>query len=348
MIKTGIVVLVHGSRGKLGKGEVESALEIIVEGLKPCLAPGVEVVGAALQFNQPALEEAVEVLCSMQVKRIIIVPYFLFAGRHITEHVPQALSDLQHLYPDTRFIVAEAMGLDESFIGLLARRVIKAAPDLGLISVNARGKSIETESMQIVDSLLPPLPAMHDEEMVVIKRLVHASGDIEVAKLAKFSADAVSAGVRAITLGSPIFTDVRMIMTGIDLRLADPFGCTVTCALDSGEIGVRVETGEITRTAAGMKNLGGKLDGAIVAIGNAPTALFALLELVDDRSIRPALIVGMPVGFVKAAESKLELMKRDIPYITVTGTRGGSALAAAAVNSLLRIARDQHPMAQIT
>jgi len=348
MTITGIVVLVHGSRGKLGKGEVESALGTIVAGLKPYLAPGVEVVGAALQFNQPSLEEAVEILCSRHIKRIIIVPYFLFAGRHITEHVPQALSGLQHLYPDTRFIVADAMGLDGSFIGLLARRVIKAAPDLGRTLINIRGQSIETESMQIVDSLLPPLPPMPVEEMAVIKRLVHASGDIGIAKLAKFSANAVSSGVRAITLGSPIFTDVRMTMTGIDLRLADPFGCTVTCALESMEIAGQPEPGENTRTAAGMKNLGGKLDGAIVAIGNAPTALFALLELVDDRSIRPALTVGMPVGFVKAAESKLELMKRDIPYVTVTGTRGGSALAAGAVNSLLRIARDQHPMAQIT
>lgn len=348
MIGTGIIVLVHGSRGKLGKGDVESALGTIVAGLKPYLAPGVEIVGAALQFNQPSLEEAVEILCSRHIKRIIIVPYFLFAGRHITEHVPQALSGLQQLYPDTRFVVADAMGLDDSFVGLMARRVIKAAPDLAVSIINSRGKSIETESMQIVDSLLPPLPAMPDEQMAVIKRLVHASGDIEVAKLAVFSAGGVSSGVRAITLGNPIFTDVRMAMTGIDLRLADLFGCTVTCALDSMEIGGRAEMGVNTRTAAGMRNLGGKLDGAIVVIGNAPTALFALLELIDDGSIRPALIVGMPVGFVKAAESKLELMKRDIPYITVTGTRGGSALAAAAVNSLLRIARDQHPSAQMT
>lgn len=348
MIRTGIIVLVHGSRGKLGKGEVESSLATIVAGLKPNLAPGVEIVGAALQFNQPSLEAAVEILCSRHVKRVIIVPYFLFAGRHITEHVPQALSDLQHLYPDTRFIVADAMGLDDSFIGLLAKRVRKAAPDLAFPLINARGKSIESESMQIVESLLPPLPEMTDEEIAVIKRLVHASGAIEVARLAEFSANAVSAGVSAITLGSPIFTDVRMAMTGIDIRLADFFGCAVTCALDSMETSGRAEPGQNTHTASGMQNLGGKLNGAIVAIGNAPTALLALLELVDDRSIRPALIVGMPVGFVKAAESKLELMKRDIPYITVTGTRGGSALAAAAVNSLLRIAWDHHSTAQMT
>jgi len=348
MTRTGIIVLVHGSRGSRGRGEVESSLETIVSGLKRYLAPDVEIVGAALQFNQPSLEEAVEILCSKHIKRIIIVPYFLFAGRHITEHIPQALSDLQHLYPDTQLIVADAMGLDDSFIGLLARRVRKAAPDIGRTLINVRGKSIETESMQILGSILPPLPTMPDEEMAVIKRLVHASGDIEIAQLAKFSDNAISRGVRAITLGSPIFTDVRMAMTGIDIRLADFFGCKVTCALDSMEIGGQAELGENTRTAAGMQNLGGKLDGAIVAIGNAPTALLALLELIDDKSIRPALIIGMPVGFVKASESKLELMKRDIPYITVTGTRGGSALAAAAVNSLLRIAWDQHPLAQIT
>jgi precorrin-8X/cobalt-precorrin-8 methylmutase len=87
-----------------------------------------------------------------------------------------------------------------------------------------------------------------------------------------------------------------------------------------------------------MRHLGKRLNGAIVAIGNAPTALLALLELIDSNGVKPALVVGMPVGFVQAKESKDELMKRDIPYITIVGTRGGSAMAVATVNALLKIA----------
>ncbi|MFC1906982.1 precorrin-8X methylmutase, partial [Chloroflexota bacterium] len=94
--------------------------------------------------------------------------------------------------------------------------------------------------------------------------------------------------------------------------------------------------------AAAMRNLGERLNGAIVAIGNAPTALLALLDLVDHKGIKPDLVVGMPVGFVKAKESKDELKKGNVPHITVVGTRGGSAMAVAAVNALLKIAVERN------
>jgi precorrin-8X/cobalt-precorrin-8 methylmutase len=109
----------------------------------------------------------------------------------------------------------------------------------------------------------------------------------------------------------------------------------VYCALDEME----PEMGEkaLTRSASAVLNLGAKLNGAIVAIGNAPTALFALIDMIDKEKIRPALVVGTPVGFVQARESKAELMKRKVQFITLEGTRGGSPLAAAAVNAILRL-----------
>ncbi|MFC1943838.1 precorrin-8X methylmutase, partial [Chloroflexota bacterium] len=178
----------------------------------------------------------------------------------------------------------------------------------------------------------------------VTKRVVHASGDPEVARLMKFSPSAISSGLSAMLKGSPIFTDVRMVTVGINTHLAESCGCSLSCAMDEAEGLKQVKREGVTRTAAAMRHLGTRLNGAVVAIGNAPTALQALLDLIDGGEIKPALVVGMPVGFVQAKESKEELMKRDVPYITVVGTRGGSAMAVATVNALLKItvARNGH------
>ncbi len=338
MAVTGVVVLAHGSRGERGKVEVAATLKRIAVGLRLLLAPDVEIIGATLQFNRPNLEEAAALLSAKGVRRIVIAPYFLCSGRHITEHIPQLIEGLQRTYPETQFLLADNLGLDVHFITLMAKRIKAAAPDLALYPRGSLSKPIEQESMKIVAGLLTLPSTTPEEEVAVVKRIIHACGDPQVARLIKFSQSAISSGLSAIAKGSPIFTDVRMVMAGIDGRLAEGFGCPIACALDeSAEL---TDEGNTTRTAAAMSHLGERVDGAIVAIGNSPTALLALLELIDN--IRPALVVGMPVGFVQAEESKQELMKRDVPYITVLGTRGGSAMAAATVNSLLRIAADKY------
>lgn len=143
--------------------------------------------------------------------------------------------------------------------------------------------------------------------------------------------------------GCPIVADVVMVAAGINRRLAAALGCEVLCAISEPGVAESAQRDGIPRSAAAMRSLSSKLPGAVVAIGNAPTALFALLEAVDAGLPAPALVVGTPVGFVGAAESKLELVRRGeagLPYVTVEGTRGGSALAAAAVNALLRLATD--------
>jgi precorrin-8X/cobalt-precorrin-8 methylmutase len=135
-----------------------------------------------------------------------------------------------------------------------------------------------------------------------------------------------------------MFTDVRMVAVGINHRLAQKFGCSIHCAFDEPDVMRQAQDQGTTRSAAAIRSLGMRLNGAIIVIGNAPTALLALLELIDGGDILPALVVGMPVGFVQASESKAELMKRDIPYISIEGTRGGSAVAIATVNALLNLA----------
>lgn len=336
MPQTGVIILCHGSRGERGASEVAETLRRLSEGVKPLLSPGVEVTGAALQFNHPTLEEAVESLVGWGVKRIVITPYFLFSGRHITEHIPELVEKLRSIYPEVQFIAANTLGNDELFIARVAKRIQEAAPEL---SPNAHlslasPQDIEQRSMEIVEGLISLSLKISAEERLIARHIVHASGDPQLASLIRFSPSAVSSGISAIAKGSPIFTDVRMVAAGINDRLVERCGCSLSCAMDEA----KVLEPNTTRAAAAMRHLGKRLNGAIVAIGNAPTALLALLELIDNDGIKPALIVGMPVGFVQAEESKDELMKRDISYITIAGTRGGSALAVATVNTLLKMA----------
>jgi precorrin-8X/cobalt-precorrin-8 methylmutase len=334
MPQTGVIILCHGSRGERGASEVSETLRRLTEGVKPFLSPGVEIIGAALQFNHPTLEEAAGSLVGRGVERVVIMPYFLFSGRHITEHIPEIIEKLKRTYPERQFIMAEPLGLEEHFVSRVAGRIEAAVPELSLNGCLSpvSPEDIERRSMEIVERFLPPSLNISADERLIVKHIVHAGGDPQLASLVRFSPSAVSSGLSAIAKGSPVFTDVRMVAAGINRHLAG--ACPVSCALDETE-GRQPNT---TRAAAAMRHLGKRLNGAIVAIGNAPTALLALLELVDNDGVKPALVVGMPVGFVQAKESKDELMKRDIPHIAIVGTRGGSALAVATVNALLKIA----------
>lgn len=169
----------------------------------------------------------------------------------------------------------------------------------------------------------------------LVVRLIHACGMVDIADDVVASDRAVEAGRAALENGGPVICDVEMVRRGIIERML-PAENELICNVGS-EAATRLarETGT-TRSAGGIELCRDRLGGAVVAIGNAPTALFRLLELVDEGAARPALVIGMPVGFVGAAESKEELAAnpRGIPFITISGRRGGSALAAAAVNAI--------------
>ena len=166
-------------------------------------------------------------------------------------------------------------------------------------------------------------------------RIIHACGMAEAGKSLIFSADCASAGRSALEAGAAVVCDSRMVAGGVSRDLL-PAGNPVVAAIeDPGAARLAAETGT-TRSAAAFELLKRELEGAIVAIGNAPTALFKLLELIDSGIPRPALVVAMPVGFVGAAESKAALASdpRGLPFVTLPGRLGGSAMAAAAVNAI--------------
>lgn len=182
------------------------------------------------------------------------------------------------------------------------------------------------------ESDLSELPA--DIEPLAV-RLIHACGMPDIVADLAFSDGAVAAGQAALTASAPVLVDAEMVGRGVIRRLL-PGDNEILCTLHAD--GVKEAAAQIgtTRSAAAVDLWAAHLDGAVVAIGNAPTALFRLLELLDEGAAKPALILGFPVGFVGAAESKEALIELagEIPFVTLRGRRGGSALAAAAVNAL--------------
>ncbi len=176
-------------------------------------------------------------------------------------------------------------------------------------------------------------------ERAVAIRLIHACGMTDIAGGLHFSGNAVAAGLEALSNGRPVLCDAEMVAHGIIRRFL-PEGVEVLCTLNDPRTPDLAAGLETTRSAAAVELWRERLDGAIVAIGNAPTALFHLLERLGEGWPRPALILGFPVGFVGAAESKEALLEaQGAEFVTLSGRRGGSAMAAAAVNAIARLAQ---------
>ena len=204
-----------------------------------------------------------------------------------------------------------------------------AVPDYTRDPAEIYRKSFETVRAEADYSHLPV--AMHD----VATRIIHACGMVDSVQELAGSDNAVEAGLTALQSGCAIFTDVEMVRAGI-IEKCLPAGNEIKCTLnDQGVADHATKIGN-TRSAAAVDFWDGRLEGSIVVIGNAPTALFRLLERLDEGAPKPALILGFPVGFVGAVESKAELAKnpRGCEFITLHGRRGGSAIASAALNAI--------------
>ncbi len=202
-------------------------------------------------------------------------------------------------------------------------------------------EEIDRTSLRMVEASLPDNLALAADERYVVSRIVRAEGDPEIALVVRFSAGAVQSGIDALNRRAEVITDVRMVEVGISKALLQSRGVSTRCLIDAPQVADRARREGSTRSVATMRELAPDMNGAIVAVGNAPTALLALLDLVNDGEAMPALIIGMPVGFVACSESKEELVRSRVPYISVLGRRGGSSAAAATVNALLALASGQ-------
>lgn len=200
------------------------------------------------------------------------------------------------------------------------------------------GRAIEEGSFAIVDREA----GEHDFEAgawSVVRRVIHATADFEFKSSMRFHPGAISAGVEALRSGCALVVDVRMIEVGLSQPRLAAYGCTTHCFISDEDVIATAKANNSTRAIESMRKAArlGLLDGAIVAVGNAPTALLECKRMIEAGEARPALIVGVPVGFVSAAESKAALLELDVPYIVALGRKGGSPIAVAIVHALLQL-----------
>lgn len=200
--------------------------------------------------------------------------------------------------------------------------------------------AIMSKSFEIIDAGAD-LSGFSTVEKEVVRRCIHAVGDFEIARSVCFSPGAVETGIRLLKKQVPVFTDVRMVAAGISPALQKELSITVHTRIDCPEVLELAGQKGWTRAEAAVWLSRDIIDGCIAVIGNAPTALWKILDLAEKGIARPGLVIGIPVGFVGAAESKEALVSSGLPYITCTGTRGGSPLAAASLNAIMNLALRQ-------
>ncbi len=201
---------------------------------------------------------------------------------------------------------------------------------------NVAAKDIEAESFRIIESEIGETN-FSPSEFAVVRRSIHATGDFDFAENMRFTPDAIEAGLRAIKAGKNILVDVNMAVSGVSRWLLSEFGGEVICLVSDPQVAEKAKQQGKTRSDVGIEMAKG-MNVGIVAIGNAPTALLKVMELVDKGEFAPDLIVGVPVGFVNAVESKALLAEKKYPHITALGRKGGTPVSVATVNALLRLA----------
>ena len=193
---------------------------------------------------------------------------------------------------------------------------------------------IEARSMEIITQELGErvFPA---DQMPIIKRAIHTSADFDYADSLVFSPGAVAAGIAAIQAGCTIVTDTQMAFSGVNKKVLEKFGGRAVCFMSDPDVAAEARERGETRATVSMERAAA-LDGPLVlAIGNAPTALVRACQLIDEGKMKPALVIGVPVGFVNVVESKELLLTMDVPHIVARGRKGGSNVAAAICNALL-------------
>lgn len=335
-MKTAILLLGHGSPRK----EANESLERTAAMVK--LAGGYDLVKAAfMEFGKPDIQTGAKQCIDEGVERIIFMPYFLYMGAHVSKDLPAEMEEAKKKYPNVKMIMTEPLGEDPKLAEIAVKRISKAVTgQQSSVSRNFPPEGIEKESFRIIDEALKGYN-LGELEYPVVRRVIHTTTDFEYATSMLFSKGAVEAGIAALKNGCSIVTDVDMVKAGILKSHRNRLGIEVFCHISDEDVIKEAKEKSLTRATISMQKAKEKINGGIVAIGNAPTSLYELIRLAKEEGIRPALVVGMPVGFVGASDSKAALAASDLPYITNKGTKGGSTIAAAAVNALMILAAGQ-------
>ncbi len=284
---------------------------------------------AYLQFAEPDLMTVFKECIGEGAKKIIVHPFFLSSGMHVTKDIPEMIEEAKGLYPEVEFLYSEPLGVHNKLVDVVLERVYSAN--------GIRPEDIEKRSFEIIseeDDFSSILP----EQLPIIKRVIHATADFEFKKSMIFHPEAISAGLKAIMAGKDILTDVEMARTGINKKLIGQWGGKVICNIQNIEVGSQ-HSGVRTRAEMGVESaLKENNNIGIIAIGNAPTALLKVIDILSQSSAQDILVIGVPVGFVNALESKTLLSRQKFPFITNLSRKGGTPVAVAVVNALLKMA----------
>jgi len=204
-----------------------------------------------------------------------------------------------------------------------------------------KGQSIEDKSMEIIEHEVGSHP-YNDMEWPMVRRVIHATADFDFAGKNKiiFHKDAITSGISALKNGCSIITDVNGVIGGLNKQNPKDFGNNIICNISDSSLAERAKQENKTRAQMSMRVASFEMNGGIVVIGNAPTALLEVIKMIREGITKPALVIGIPVGFVSAAESKEELQTINVPFITNTGRKGGSSCAASIVNALFKLLRE--------
>jgi precorrin-8X/cobalt-precorrin-8 methylmutase len=204
--------------------------------------------------------------------------------------------------------------------------------------ITQKGQSIEDKSMEIIDSEIGS-HSYSPDEWIIVKRIIHSTADFDFARENKvvFHKDAIQSAINALQSGCNIIVDVNAVIGGFNKDNLKKFGNQVICNISEPLVVEEAKRLDKTRAQTSMRLAAKQMNDGIVAIGNAPTALIEVIQMIKEGITSPALVIGIPVGFVCAVESKDELRNTDVPYITNTGRKGGSSCASAIVNALFKI-----------
>lgn len=323
-----ILLLGHGSRLTEANKTLKDMACMVKE------MGNIPFVGFAfLQFQKPDFFDGVSTCVSNGANKIIVHPYFLYRGRHFEEDIIEMIGQAQKKYIDVEFVLTEPLGVHENIARVILERAMKEPVRI------LKPYEIEKKSIEIITENLGETH-FSNTELSVVQRVVHATADFDFAKNMRFHPDAVEAGIKAIKNGMDILVDVRMVEAGINKKNLAKFGGRIICGIQS-IVHSPQSIEDKTKTEMGIEiavkennNIG------IVAIGNAPTALYRTMKLIRDGVFQPKLVIGVPIGFVKAVESKEVLLHMKYPFITSLGRKGGSPVAVAIVNALLKMAEE--------
>ena len=325
-----IILIGHGSPKK-DANNLETMGRLLHSMIHPDCSKGCVRV-AYLQFAKPELPDTIKESVRNGAKKIIIHPYFLISGMHVTKDIPEMIKKAKKMYPDVEFVYTEPLGIHEKLVQVIAERIKTAG---ALMPAEIEKKSFEIISEEIDLSDIP------QEQVPIIKRVIHTTADFEFKKTLIFHPDAITTGINAIRAGKNILTDVEMVKTGINKKLLKKWGGEVICKIQNSKFKIQNSKNK-TKAEMGIESaLKENNNIGIIAIGNAPTALLKVIEILNNSSLVPrhsSLVIGVPVGFVKALESKALLSTQNFPFITNLSRKGGSPIAAAIVNALLKIA----------